>query len=344
MSRLMPEDEIRNQFVDDWVERLLPKLEACSTLEGHKRKAGAKTLNRLGAIDGYKVMAEDLFASAYGRYVESKDKGYRQAKATCKKLLDSIPEGTQKRAMQNTWRSFNAHVNTLYAPFKRAARADYGHRVELRQAEENLIEIDLTEWLEKAHRILTLAEAARLKSTDWQDVSCALALVSGRRMAEIHCTAQFEKAGDYAIKFSGRLKGGANSGRDREYVIPTLIPADLVVAGLTWLDETMKRIPMDSDPLRVNAIYSKALSKSIKEKWMIAPDELWQASEGGNGKASMSYHKLRGCYFAACSANYTGRHGSQFMQAARGWLADDADKSIASYERIKLAEGSKSRI
>jgi len=357
--KINPTGEQKNVFVDYWVKRLLPEIEKASTLDGYRRKAGMDAQSEGERIKGWRDIADDLFKGSVDKYPDSEDKGYRQAKAVAKKVLAVIQTDLEDKALvkpaTNTWRSFNSHLNDLYRPFKKEVRADYQDRVVARKSGENKIEIDLEEYLLKASEILNLAKngTVNLEGVNWKDVSCALALVTGRRMGEIHCTANFEYASEYELKFSGRLKTGTASSRETVYIIPTLIPSKTCFDALNWLSKYNKRLAQTEDPMRVNAVYSKALSENIKVNWYIVDDIVWKEAEATedkpakDSKASMSYHKLRACYHAACKANWLDDESNDiddYQNAARNWLADDRDASVESYKRLNCKRGSITKI
>lgn len=343
-----------NKFVNFWVAKLQPLLDRASCLEDKKREKGVKSPNEEMNILGWKPLAVMLVSYTVKHYETSADKGYRQAKKVCKELLTyyrNCGKQVGDREM-DTWVSFNSHVNDLYAIYKEETRADYGLRVKQRKEKTKRIEVDLTKYLEQAHSTLTEASEGKLTKTAWKRVSASLALVTGRRMAEIHQTAIFKQIDDHLIEFSGRLKTAFSSSRETVYQIPTLVDAELCIAGLKWLESHGKRLDMEGDPMRVNAKYSKELSQEIKENWYVVPDEKWKEVETLEGKdvkdskASMSYHKLRACYHVCCKANWRESGGDEddYGEAARNWLADDKDASVNSYKRLSTVEGSLTRI
>ncbi|MHC5829285.1 MAG: protelomerase family protein, partial [Nostoc sp.] len=127
---------------------------------------------------------------------------------------------------------------------------------------------------------------------NWLDVSCAIALATGRRMGEVHLSATFEKIDTYTITFKGQLKGKTRRVkqgdkavllRDVIFKIPTLLPAELVCFALQWLDDKGKRFPQTEDPERVNRRFSKTLNEHCKQFDIFPSDE-------------RTYHKFRAAY------------------------------------------------
>ncbi|MHC5730409.1 MAG: protelomerase family protein, partial [Nostoc sp.] len=138
-------------------------------------------------------------------------------------------------------------------------KAEYKETVAVRREKRNRIEIDLTDSLKYAFNILS--DIKKGEDANWLDVSCAIALATGRRMGEVHLSATFEKIDTYKVAFKGQLKGKTRRVkqgdkavllRDVIFKIPTLLPAELVCHALQWLDDKGKRFPQTEDPERVN--------------------------------------------------------------------------------------------
>lgn len=132
----------------------------------------------------------------------------------------------------------------------------------------NKTAVDGTKCLEFARDVLT-------KLDRWMDVSIALALVTGRRMAEIHSAkSNFVKVDDYLVHFSGQLKTSRRENQDtvKPYNIPVLLPADMVIAGREYLKQCDKLYTDKKNevgltieiPEVVNACVSMSLSRAIK--------------------------------------------------------------------------------
>jgi len=346
----LADQNYKDRFTDKWVATLQPAIDKLACLEEGKTKIGVKSANEEMNVIGWRTLAEQLISDSLAHYSNSEDKGYRQVKKICKNLLTNYrlnDKGSNDPEIKILL-SFNTHINDWFRPFKQATRLDYGLRVEKRKATDAKIEVDLGAYLQQALEVLTAAKADELNKTAWKQVSASLALVTGRRMAEIHQTAIFEQIGDRLLKFSGRLKTGSNSSRESVYEIPTLIDAGLCIEGLEWLKRYGKRLDNEGDPLRVNGKYSKDLSHEIKTNWYVVADDVWKEVETLEGKdpkdskASMSYHKLRACYHVCSKANWLQNGGDpdDYSLAARNWLADDRDASVESYKRLKTVPGS----
>jgi hypothetical protein len=214
-----------------------------------------------------------------------------------------------------------------------------------------------------AHDVLSKASQGLLKASDWKDVSCALALVTGRRMAEIHLSASFVKADEFAVYFTGQLKGkesgfmvnkkgeAVRTNRadynksksagltdkpfiplaDYRFTIPTLVPADLVVAGLQWLEDNGKRLSKKDEPEAVNRKYSRYLSERVVDVWTILD------------KSEMTFHKFRGAYFRACVVNCKV-DGFDYMTFATSILGDGDEATIKAYQRFEIKPDSLTKL
>ncbi len=131
------------------------------------------------------------------------------------------------------------------------------------------------------------------KAPDWKKVSIALAIVSGRRMAEIHLSSSsFEYVDAKTCDFTGQLKvkGDAEEyfTKNPSYHIPVLVDAQLVVNAHIWLKKNNKTV----DDTRVAANrYTKDLSdamKILKNRFGIEHD-------------FFTYKGLRAIYAQVCS-------------------------------------------
>ncbi|PMB22779.1 protelomerase family protein, partial [Fischerella thermalis] len=201
--------------------------------------------------------------------------------------------------------------------YKERQNTRYRDTVNERRQRENRIEIDLTNSLRFAYT--TLTQAKNGEEPNWMDVSCSIALATGRRMAEVHLSAKFEQVGDYAVNFTGQLKGKDRkvrvgdkkiAKRDVVFTIPTLLPAELVCVGLQWLGESGKRFSPDEDPERVNRRFSKTLNQACKQ-WDIFPED------------ERTYHKFRAAYLRACIVNDGNVDPYDFTDYAKEILGDD---------------------
>ncbi len=86
---------------------------------------------------------------------------------------------------------------------------------------------------------------ALLDSDDWSDLAAGLAVLTGRRCAEILATAKFEYKSTYSVNFSGSLKRRREP-VELQFEIPTLASASVVIAALAKLREWVDTKGLDN--------------------------------------------------------------------------------------------------
>lgn len=181
-----------------------------------------------------------------------------------------------------------------------------------------------------AYATAVLEKIDTLKSSDWKRVSVALAIVTGRRMAELHhVDTRFEYVDQSHVKFTGqmKIKGSAADYFEKlpSYEIPVLADAELVTKGHEWLKGNGKVV---DSAKAVNRRYSGDLSdylKLLKSKWGI-DHELFK------------YKALRAIYAQVCNHIFNGGnpdnilylaqilgHGRDSLVDRNGNLIEDAD-------------------
>ncbi|MCL1474616.1 protelomerase family protein [Argonema antarcticum] len=139
----------------------------------------------------------------------------------------------------------------------------------------------------------TLTKIEQLKPRDWKRVSVSLAIVTGRRLAEIHRRAtKFEYVDKSHVAFTGQLKAKGDAAfyfeKNPSYEIPVLIDASLVVKAHQWLKDNSKVV---DTPDAANRRYSGDLSdfvKVLKKKWEIEHE-------------FFTYKGLRAIYASVCN-------------------------------------------
>jgi hypothetical protein len=345
MSRTLKQaDELQNSFLDERVSELLSKFEALAPYGRKQREQGIKS----EGLEGWKSLASKEASLLKATYPDDKPESERTYGA-CLRQITALKKHLKLAAKTNLKDHANYHpvqtiithfgnaLSFLFSPYKERQNEKYREAVDERSTPENRIELDLSPFLKLAHEILSqVANGATKDEVNWRDVSCALSLVTGRRMGEIHLSGQFTQAGIHEVLFKGQLKGKSRklkvttldgkikqvALRDYEFKIPTLVPAELVVKGIEWLEANGKRFDKDEDPERVNRTYSKVLSEKVKE-WLLME--------------AMTYHKFRGAYFRACVEN--GEIDPyDWEDYARSILGDDDSATIKAYKRfiIKL--------
>ncbi|MTJ56082.1 hypothetical protein FJR38_27275 [Anabaena sp. UHCC 0253] len=351
MSRLLlAADELTNSYIDERVKLLIPQFEALAPYKITDRKKGKDGLT------GWEQLASQEVRFLKTTYPDGKAEGektystaYRQSQALKKALkavtADKLQDPIVINQVQTIIKNFSLAVTFLFSEYKALSNENYKDKVDERSSEENRIEIDLTNSLKYSHSILTALKSGD-KEINWLDVSCAIALATGRRMAEVHLSATFKKIDTYSVEFTGQLKGKSRKVKvadkavklqDMAFVIPTLLPADLVCFGLDWLgnpnnfpDRNSKRFDKDDDIERVNKRFSKTLNLQCKE-WDIFPED------------ERTYHKFRAAYLrASCITDNV--KDQDFMKYAKKILIDNDEKTINSYIRYEIKPGTLTRI
>ena len=345
MSRqLLQADELTNAFIDDRVKILLPQFEALAPYKITQRKKG------VGDLTGWHKLAIQEARLLKLNYPDDKpedDKEYgtalRQITALKKSLKLAAKTELKDAALLNPVNTiitnFGNELSNQFAIYKENQNTRYRETVTERRKVENRIEIDLTNSLKYAYNILTDVKNGE-DSINWLDVSCAVALATGRRMAEVHLSASFELIDSHTVAFKGQLKGKdrkirvvdkAVKLRDVTFKIPTLLPADLIVNALDWLGKNGKRFDKDEDPERVNRRFSKTLNQACKD-WDIFPSD------------ERTYHKFRAAYLRAAIINDGNVDPYDFTDFAKEVLGDDDESTINAYKRYEIKPGSLTRI
>jgi hypothetical protein len=346
MSRVLKtSNELENTYISERVAYLLPQFEALAPYKLNQRKKGIPNEDLLGWERLAAIEAKNLkITYPDDRPEDEKEYGtaLRQITALKKALKSAAKTDLKDHALVNPVNTIITHFgNALsyqFASYKENQNTRYRNTVKERRQKDNRIELDLTNSLKYAHNILT--DIKKGENANWLDVSCAIALATGRRMAEVHLSASFEQIDNYTVAFKGQLKGKSRKVRQgdkavslREVIfkIPTLLPSDLVCFGLQWLDEKGKRFEPTEDPERVNRRFSKTLNEACKS-WDIFPTE------------ERTYHKFRAAYLRAAIVNDGNVDPYDFVDFAKEVLGDDDENTINAYKRYEIKEGSITRI
>ncbi len=359
MSRQLKDaDELQNTYVDERLLVLIPKFEALTPYKRKEREKG-KSLGSGEMLEGWQNLALNearILKMRYPDDLPESEKTYGTATTQITKLKKAlktnakhlIKDPANYHPVQTIITHFGEALSFLFREYKIRSNEKDREAASERTASENRLELDLTPFIKESHRILVLAASgATTSDIEWRDVSCAIALVSGRRMAEVHLSGEFDVIDDYQLSFKGQLKGkarkvkiSADDGtkkdvmlRDFEFTIPSLVRADLIVKGIEWLDTNGKRFSKDEPQERVNARWSKVLSERVKDEWNLF--------EG------MTYHKFRGAYFAACvrNAELEGSVKSvDYERYAFQILGDNDLETVGRYKRFDIKPDSITRI
>lgn len=186
--------------------------------------------------------------------------------------------------------------------------------------------VKASEMLREARLILSSPDGYR-----WQQVSRAIALTTGRRLAEVHYSATFEPVDETTVSFAGQLKTKGRETSD-SYEIPTLAPATQVIAALDYLASIGKR---STSADSADKLFSKPLSRSL---------EGTEIEVGGQSR-KMKYSDLRALYAEICavlfwkSAGESGRSKADYFRSILGHGEGDVT-TAQSYEKFAVDDES----
>ena len=325
---------------------LFKELEALCPYKLTQRRDGK------GNLLGYKALAvreADLLMKQYPDTSPEAERYYNTAYARVASIRtemlqmrkDGLLEDHAHYGSINTLiTNFTEQLYTHFSVYRKRYNDNYRETVKVRSAKENRIEIEPEYYLDKAKLVLDYIPQDEKNEVNWKDVSCAIALCTGRRMGEIHLSGQFKQIDDYELSFKGQLKGksrteGGSLLKDVVFQIPTLVPANLVINGIDWLEAKGKRLdPKQHKPKDVNNRYSKYLSERCKALWGVMEYD------------GMTYHKFRSAY-AICSAhNYVYEDGNLLdaYDYLSSILGDQDADTLRSYSRFVIAKGQKTRL
>ena len=192
---------------------------------------------------------------------------------------------------------------------------NYKAKLDKRSSAEDVIDVHLDPYIDKARQVLTSLNS-------WRDVALALALVTGRRVfAEILMdTTEFTVTSDKSVMFKGQAKT-RDRGELDEYEIPTLVSAELVVAGFNYLKDqgklgdTSGNKDLTEVRRKTSTRHSRYINETIKSDWPIF--------EGIKPKA------LRELYALQAYQNYVANGGKQKLNVYICNILGHSDRSVA---------------
>ncbi|MBE9119215.1 hypothetical protein IQ249_25525, partial [Lusitaniella coriacea LEGE 07157] len=208
-------NELENSFVDQRIKELLTKFEALTPYRPRDRERGK------GGDIGWKALAAMETALLKATYPEDDKPEAERTYGTCLRQVTALKKHLKLAAkhelkdpgnyypVQTIIKHFGEALSFQFAEYKFKQNVAYREKVAHRSQTDERVELDLTKQLKEAHRVLELAAngAVNLNEVEWRDVSLAVALCTGRRMAEVHCSGQFRIIDDYTVGFTGQLKG-----------------------------------------------------------------------------------------------------------------------------------------
>ena len=125
-----------------------------------------------------------------------------------------------------------------------------------------------------------------LESDAWSELAAGLAVVTGRRAAEVMQTAQFERASDWSVWFTGAVKRRGESVPLR-FELPTLVAAHSVVEATLRLRSLLDTEGMSNR--EINRAYSHAIAQACDRTF----SDVVPAREG---KDNLYTHLFRSVY------------------------------------------------
>ena len=111
----------------------------------------------------------------------------------------------------------------------------------------------------KAINALVTRAVKLLASREWADIAAGLAVLTGRRSAEILATAQFEYKTLYSVTFTGALKRKGET-QQLSFEIPTLAQTEYIINALNKLRQIVDTEGMDNTD--INQKYSDAVARA----------------------------------------------------------------------------------
>lgn len=205
-----------------------------------------------------------------------------------------------------------------------AIKASYA--IQVKTNTENNIKVNGTALIGKAISVLTLVRDGAT-GVQWQHVVIALAVVTGRRSAEILASGLFKSSDKTStILFSGQAKvrGDIRAERMAEFKeIPVLCNSELVLEGFRWLVQSGRR---KDDPNEVNNTCATPLKRSLV---------LWQSMADTD---KLTVKSLRAIYASLCIMHfYQGNVNGTTAYIARILGHHESDMTTAhSYQGYEV--------
>lgn len=334
----MDNQEFTYSYAQERAKILFPELELLCPFGIRDRKKGKGDI--LGVKDlgireanllmlhypDTKIDTEKTYTSAYNQIALIR-KELKKLKKT------ELKDHAFKNSIDTLVKNITAELYSLFALYRKRYTENYKQQVEERATATNRVEIDLTDYLNKANLVLT-----NPSEHNYTDVAIAVALCCGRRMVEIMMLGTFVLHSEYEIEFSGQAKGKARKVdgkalKDHVFIIPTLVPAQLVIDGINYLETQGYRIDSDNDPADVNNKYSRTLSRKVKNNWAVI------------GEATR-FHNLRAFWFIAVCEIKTkeGWHIRDVLDDAPNLLGDKFTDTVKCYAQFNISPHSATRL
>lgn len=323
-------EKLKDTFTEETVGALIPKLEGLVALKADKASEWIE-LNAKMQATKLKTRFPDPRPEAEKRYHSAINALPKINKGLTEALDWGLQEPKNRRAVEMYVGLFYRALLDEFSPYRNRNNANYKEETQRRSEAGERIVINPQPFLERAYMVLESLDD--LTPKEWPEVSCAIALATGRRMSEIHSSAVFGLIDEYTLSFRGYLKGKTRmvdevSIFEHEFIIPTLLPAQLILNGMEWLEMNGKREICNDDSYRaVNSRFGTPLNNHVK-----GCD--WNFMAGQTG-ARMTYHKFRSFYFR-CALKVSNPDHFDVEKLSSQILGDNDPDTIQAYKRFDL--------
>jgi integrase len=266
-------------------------------VDKQKAEQGREALLNLKRNDNYVIPITEVATKAYGRLREIAQTG--SDLASMKESINGVVAGVARSEMRE--HELSTAIKTRRAEIKKAIQAMVDNEIPLLKEtmevlfnyfyaqllafqKEDSIEFSKTyrKSVKTGNReknpikIIQLVEDCKETLDDliagenphWTKVSIAVALGTGRRMAEIHALGKFQVTGDFELRFSGQAKTRGAEGAKNNFNIPTLFSTSQLLAAIDYLESQGKRLEASEqlkDRNATNRAYGMALSRAMEK-------------------------------------------------------------------------------
>lgn len=213
---------------------------------------------------GFEIWMDTIAAEIKGGY--SFHYITRRASVFLSEVKDILEETTAKDMLEGVlefWDLFEKRMRVRFATEAKQKKKEHNRVVAKREFEK--VGVDTEAVMSWACEVLENGGGT------WVEVSVALSLVSGRRQAEIHSSAEFMATIDslpdcdheYWASWRGQLKtrgtAAEHYAENPEYIIPVFAPIEVIQAGIERLAKEGKRV---DTPEEVNRGY---INRGLRE-------------------------------------------------------------------------------
>lgn len=262
-----------------------------------KAEQGTEALLNLKRNDNYTIPITEVASKAYNRIRKIAQTG--SDLASMKESINGVVAGVARSEMRD--HEISTAIKTRRAEIKKAMQAmvdseipllaetmqvlfNYFYAQLLAFQKEDSIELSkaYNKLVKAGNREKTPVRISQLvqdcqqvlsdlitgENPHWTKLSIAVALGTGRRMAEIHALGKFQVTGDFELHFSGQAKTRNAEGAKSDYNIPTLFPASQLKAAIDCLESQERRLEASEqlkDRNATNRAFGMALSRAMEK-------------------------------------------------------------------------------